>query len=61
MNKVKILFIIEIILSALALIGFGYLAYLLFQYLGENTDSSIEDRIGFSATVVIIGLLRVDL
>lgn len=59
MNKVKILFIIEIILSALALIGFGYLAYLLFQYLGENTDRSIEDRIGFSAAVVIIGLLRV--
>ena len=59
MNKVKILFIIEIILSALALIGFGYLAYLLFQYLGDNTDRSIKDRIGFSAAVVIIGLLRV--
>ena len=59
MKKVKILFIIEIILSAFALIGFGYLAYLLFQYLGENTDRSIKDRIGFSAAVVIIGLLRV--
>ena len=58
MKKVKILFIIEIILSAFALIGFGYLAYLLFQYLGENTDRSIKDRIGFSVMVMFVGYIR---
>ena len=58
MKKAKILFIIDIILSAVSLIGFGFLAYLVFEYVGEHSDIEFERRIGFPVVIMFVGFIR---
>ena len=59
MRKSRVLFIIDIVLSSLSLIGFGFLAYIVFKYLGENTNKEIVDRLGYSFAIMLIGIIRV--
>ena len=58
MKKAKILFIIDIILSALSLIGFGFLAHIVFEYVGEHSDIEFKRRIGFPVMIMFVGYIR---
>lgn len=58
MKKAKILFIIDIILSALSLIGFGFLAYIVFEYVGEHSNIEFKIRIEFPVMIMFVGFIR---
>ena len=58
MKKAKILFIIDIILSALILIGFGFLAHIVFEYVGEHSNIEFKRRISFPVMIMFDGYIR---